>query len=295
MIAVWKREFKAYFDNMLGYVIVAVMSLFFGLYFTVYNIQTGYPFYAYALLGVLSYLAILVPLLTMKSLSDDRKSKSDQLLLTAPVSVTKIVLGKYFAMLSVFAIPLLASCVYPLIIVMTGDALKGGDVTQYLLTDYATIFAFFLLGASYIAIGMFLSSVTESSIIAALLSFGVLFLMQIMSGIASFIPVGESQNALIFVVLAFVLAFIIFKMTQSLYAAFVVFAVSSIVVAVLYIVKKSIFYSAVANILNAIPYESTLANFVYSVFDVTAIVTYLSVSVFAVFLTVQSIQKRRYS
>lgn len=295
MIAVWKREFKAYFDNMLGYVIVAVMALFFGLYFTVYNIQVGYPFYAYALYGVLSYLSILIPLLTMRSLSEERKSKSDQLLLTAPVSVTKIVMGKYLAMLSVYALPILMSCIYPLIITMTGDAMKGVNVTQYLLTDYATIFAFFLLGASYIAIGMFLSSVTESPIIAALLSFGVLFLMQIMSGIAVYVPVTEGKNALIFVAVAFVVALLIYKMTQSAYAAFVVFAISSIVIAVLYITKKSIFYSAVANILNAIPYENTLSNFIYSIFDVTAIVTYLSVSVFAVFLTVQSIQKRRYS
>ena len=288
MIAVMKREFKSYFNDMLGYFMVAVFLLFFGLVFSFNNIQAGSPFYAYSLAGIISYLPVLIPILTMRSFSEERRSKTDQLLLTSPISVWKIALGKYLAMVLVFAIPVLISCAYPIIIYMTGDY-------AYPLTDYATILAFFLIGASYIAIGMFFSSVTESQIIAALLAFGFLFLMSMLTELSEKIPLDEWKNAVIFVGMAVVFFLNFFKMTQNFYASFVVFACLCILIMVLYQVNPDMFYGSVGQIMHSIPYVGTLVYFAYNIFDIPSIVLYLSVSVFFVFLTIQSIQKRRYS
>lgn len=288
MIAVWKREFKSYFNDMLGYFIVAVILLFFGLLFSLYNIDAGYAFYAYPISAMISYLPILIPLLTMRSFSEERRSKTDQLLLTAPIEVWKITLGKYLAMVSVFAIPVVISCAYPAIIYMTGSY-------AYPLTDYATILAFFLIGASYIAIGMFFSSLTESQIIAALMAFGFMFLLSMLRDFSEKVPMEEWKNAVIFILLSIVFFVIFFKMTQNFYVSFAVFAVMCIGIAVTYNVNPDLFYGSVAQIMHSIPYAETLVLFAYNIFDVTSIVLYLSVTVFFIFLTIQSIQKRRYS
>ena len=145
-----------------------------------YNLYSGYPFFSYVLNAINYVLIIVVPLLTMRSFAEERKNKTDQLLLCAPVRLIDVVLGKYFAMVSVFAIPCLVFCFYPLIIKSFG--------TAYLKVDYATIFMFFLLGCVYIAIGMFLSSLTESQIIAAITTFGTLMIVYLWGGLISFLP-----------------------------------------------------------------------------------------------------------
>ncbi len=288
MIAVLKREFRSYFNDMLGYFIIAVILLFFGLGFSYSNIEAGSPFYAHAIAGISAYMPILIPILTMRSFSEERRSKTDQLLLTSPVSVWKIVLGKYLAMVAVFAIPVLISCAYPVVIYMTGTY-------AYPMTDYSTILAFFLIGASYIAIGMFFSSITESQIIAALLAFGFLFLMEMMNDFADKLPADEWKNAWIFVGLAAVFFLIFFKMTQNFYVSLSVFAALCIGILVTYRVNPEVFYNSVRQIMHSIPYAGTLVYFANNIFDIPSIVLYLSVALFFCFLTIQSIQKRRYS
>ncbi|MBO7514630.1 MAG: ABC transporter permease subunit [Lachnospiraceae bacterium] len=288
MIAVFKREFKSYFNDMLGYFIIAVILLFFGLSFSFNNIEGGSPFYAHAIAGIIAYMPMLIPILTQRSFSDERRSKTDQLLLTSPVSVWKIVLGKYLAMVAVFAIPVLVSCVYPVIIYMTGTY-------AYPTTDYATILAFFLIGASYIAIGMFFSSITESQIIAALLAFGSLFLLEMMKDFSEKIPADEWKNVLIFIGVAVVFFLIFYKMTQNFYVSFSVFAAICIGILITYKVNPDIYYNSMRQILHSIPYAGTLVYFATNIFDIPSIVLYLSVALFFCFLTIQSIQKRRYS
>ena len=145
-----------------------------------YNLYSGYPFFSYVLMAINYVLIIVVPLLTMRSFAEERRNKTDQLLLCAPVRLSKVVLGKYLAMVSVFAIPCVVFCFYPLVIKSFG--------TAYLKVDYVAIFMFFLLGCVYIAIGMFLSSLTESQIIAAIATFGTLMIVYLWGGLLSFLP-----------------------------------------------------------------------------------------------------------
>ena len=130
---------------MIGWVFVSVLTVFIGIYFFVNNLFAGYPYFANSLRSTLFVFMVLIPILTMRSLADERHSKTDQLLLTAPVSVTAVVMGKYLAMLTVFAVPGLIACLCPLIIAVNG--------TAFLLADYCALLAFFLLGAVEIAVG----------------------------------------------------------------------------------------------------------------------------------------------
>ena len=166
MKAVYKRELRSYFTSMTGYLFIAVVVFFIGIYFMANNLYYGAPGFATTLLNVMVVLLVAVPVLTMRSMAEERRSRTDQLLLTAPVSVTGVVMGKYLAMVTILAIPMALSCICPLIIAANG--------TSQLLSDYASIFAFFLMGCVFVAVGMFISSLTESQIIAAVGTFAAL-------------------------------------------------------------------------------------------------------------------------
>lgn len=183
MKAIYKRELKSYFDSMIGYVFIAFLVAITGIYFMVYNLNMGYPYFSYALNSILFIMLVAVPVLTMKCFAEEKKSRTDQLLLTAPVSLSQIVLGKYFAMVTVFAVPCAIYAVFPLIIESQGEAHIG--------IDYMAILAFFLLGCVYIAIGMFLSALTESQIIAAISTFGVLLILYLWEGLVDFLPTSR--------------------------------------------------------------------------------------------------------
>lgn len=179
MRAIYKRELRSYLTSMTGYIFMAVLLAVAGLYYTANCLVGGYPVFGVILSSIYFVLLIVVPVLTMRSMAEEKKQKTDQLLLTAPVSIWQIVAGKYLAMLTVFLIPMLALCLYPLIL------LQFGSVS--LPMAYASIFGYTLFGAACLAIGLFLSALTESQVIAAVLTFGVLFFLNMSSGIANVI------------------------------------------------------------------------------------------------------------
>ena len=177
MKAIYKRELKSYFCSFTGWLFVAVNLFMMGLYFIVYNMLIGYPTIAYVLQSIAFTFIVTIPILTMRVLSEERKNRTDQLILTAPVSVGKIVLGKYLALLTVLALPVAFMGVLPFFLMQGGEVQLG--------VSYASLLGFFLYGSLALAIGLFLSALTESVVIAAVLSFGALFLGYIMPGIAN--------------------------------------------------------------------------------------------------------------
>lgn len=177
MKAIYKRELRSYFCSFTGWLFVAVNLFVMGIYIYAYNIAMGYPTIAYVLQSIVFTFLVTVPLLTMRVLPEERKNKTDQLILTAPVSVGKIVLGKYLALLTVLFIPTAFMGVLPLFLRLGGEFQMG--------VSYASLLGFFLYGSLAIAVGLFISSLTENVVIAAVLSFGALFLGYIMPGIAN--------------------------------------------------------------------------------------------------------------
>lgn len=236
MLAIFKREFVSYFRSFIGFLFVAITMLFMGLYFSIYSLLSGYPYFSYVISAVAVIFLISVPILTMRILAEEKRSRTDQLILTAPVSVTGVVLGKFLALLTIFLIPVAITCTFPLIMCQFGTVPLG--------EAYVAILAYFLYGASMIAIGIFISSLTESQVIAAVISFAVLFLGYMMSSLTSMIPVTLGW---------------------------------------------------LAKILGCYDLYKHLGEMLTGTLNLEGVVYYVSLTVLALFLTVQSIQKRRYS
>lgn len=186
MLAIFKREFKSYFQNVIGWLFVAALLAVYGLYFYVYNLKNGYPYISYNLKGIGFIMMIAVPILTMRSLSDEKKTKTDQLMLTSPVSVGRIVAGKYFAMAAVYTIDIALFALSPLVLSIYGKVA--------LSEAYVALFGYWLYGLSCIAVGLFISSISESVIISAILTFAALFLSYMMQSITGLI--SSSGNML---------------------------------------------------------------------------------------------------
>ena len=288
MLAIYKRELKSYFQSMIGCVFIAFLVAFAGIYFMAYNLNAGYPYFSYTLSGVLIVFLVGIPLITMKSFSEERRNKTDQLLLTAPVSLRQVVMGKYLAMVSVLAVPNLIFCLFPLIIKMQG--------TAYLKVDYISIVVFFLLGCVYIAIGMFLSSLTESQIIAFITTFGVLLVLYLWDGILSFLPSSAISGAVGIIILLTIVAAYIQQMTGNWFISGGIELIGIAACVVTYIVKSSLFENILTKFLGNLALANVFTDITSnSIVDVSGIVLYLSVIVVFIFLTVQAIQKRRCS
>jgi len=161
MSAIFKREFKSYFTTPIGYIFLAGLYFFLGLYFYVIYMQ-GIPQVEYVISAMTSIIIFILPILTMRIMSEDRRQKVDQALLTAPVGLTSIVLGKFFAALSVFAIGFAPTVIFELIIM--------SKVSVNFMYYLYSLIGMLLLGGALIAIGMFISSLTESTAISAILT-----------------------------------------------------------------------------------------------------------------------------
>ena len=288
MLAIYKRELRSYFQSMVGCVFIAFLMVFTGIYFMAYNLTAGYPYFSYTLAGSLIVFIVGIPLITMRSFAEDRKNKTDQLLLTAPVSLGKVVMGKYLAMVTVIAIPNVIFCLYPLIIKSQG--------TAYLKVDYISIGVFFLLGCVYAAIGMFLSSLTESQIIAFISTFGILLVLYLWDGILSMLPSSAVSGLVWIILLISLIAFYIYHMTENLVISGGIEAIGVIVSLVLYFVKSSLYENLITKMLGKLALADVFTDITSnSIVDVTGIALYLTIIAVFVFLTVQSIQKRRWS
>ncbi len=287
MLAVYKKELRSYLTSMVGYVFIAFILLIMGIYFTAYNLQYASPDFGATLSSVTFLFLIITPVLTMRILAEEKKNRTDQLLLTAPVPVWKVVLGKYLSMVTIYAIPIIISAFYPMIMGKYG-------VISYPMA-YVAVIGFFFLGCAQIAVGLFLSSVTESQVIATVLTFGILFCSYMMDGIESFFSDTAVSSMVAFLILAVVLGIVVYQLTKNIIFSSCVGGVLVIVVAAVYFIKPTIFTGLIQKFLNLFAIANHFDNFVGGIFDVTGIIYMLSVVCIFVFLTVQCIQKRRWS
>ena len=181
MSAVFKREFRAYFTTLIGFIVIAAFYFFLGLYFSMIY-SYGSPDTAMVIVAMSTVIVFTMPVLTMRLMSEDRRQKVDQALLTAPVSLTSIVLGKFFAALAVFAIGFAPTVIFEIIV--------ASYVSVNVMSYIYALFGMLLLGSALISIGMFISSLTESPVISAILTLVINILVLYMSNFASMIKVS---------------------------------------------------------------------------------------------------------
>ena len=287
MTAIFKREFKSYFYTITGSVFLAALLFFTGIFFTAYNLLQGYPYFSASLSSITIVLLLIVPLLTMRSFSEEKKMKIDQLLLTSPVSVTEIVLGKYLSMLAVFAIPCVIMLLGPILI-----HFYGGGI---LVADFLAIVEFFLLGAAYIAIGMFISSLTENQLIAAAGTFVILLLLQLADSMSSLLPTSAMGSYVCFFALIIAAVLLLYLLTRNLVIMGGTGVAAAVILTVFYLVKRSSFEGSFGRVFSSLSLVARFDAITRQSFELSAVIYFVTVSALFVFLTVQAIQKRRWS
>ncbi len=290
MTAIYKKELKSYFHSVTGFIFISLMMAVMGILSSVINFNGGYPYFEYIFYTLNFVYLILVPVITMRAFSEERRQKTDQLLYSLPIDMSKVVLGKYFAAITVLAIPLVLSCVYPLVLSLY-------DPTGYIsyFTTYGTILAFFLLGASLMAIGLFISSLTENQIISAVLSFGVLFVLYLMNSLISYVPTSINASFIGLIVLLLVAALIVFLLTKNGNLAWIFFVVLDIPLILIRFLKQDLLQGALTTVFSNLSPFDKLSSFIEGTFDISSVIYFISVAALFVFFTVQSMEKRRWS
>ena len=287
MIAVLKHELRLYFQSFTAYVFGAFLLVTVGIGAMLYNLQAAVSNFEYVLSFSGLVFAVIVPILTMRVIAEERKQKTDQLLYSLPLSTTQVVLGKYLALLLVYLLPLGVICVYPLIFARYGDV--------YLPTSYGSLFAFFLMGGALLAVGMFLSSLTDNQGFAAGMGIAVIALNYFSVSLAEYATATALGSAIALMVLSALVGLLIRHLTRSDNLGYGVGRGLMAVTTGFFLLDSSAFEWLLPDIMKKLSLFDRLETFVNGVFDITGVVYFLSVGAFFLFLTVQSLEKRRYN
>lgn len=290
MLTMFKKEVRSYFRNVTGFVFVALLLVVFGLYASMICFSYGSPRYEYIFYNCSFIFLIAVPVLTMRSFADERRQKTDQLLYSLPVSTTQIVVGKYLAMLFVYAMPILVSCLYPLLLRLYDPS---GNLSYRAI--YSAVLAFFFLGAALISIGMFISSLTENVFVSAIVSFVALLLCYLMGQLADAFPSTPSATTIVFAIMIFLISLLAFFLTRSRTVGWIVFMIMEIPVAVISFLKPDLLEGLLPKVFSVLSMFDRLYTFAEGLFDLKVLLYYLSISVLFTVFTVQSVEKRRWS
>ncbi len=287
MGAIYKKELKSYFTSMIGCVFLAIMLIIISIYFFVVNMLNMYAEMSTTLNAITFVIVLIMPIITMRTLAEENKQKTDQLLFTAPVSIVKIILGKYLALITLYGIGMAVICTYPIIMNMYGDA----QIAQ----SYSSILGFFLMGAAYLAIGLFISSLTESQVIAGVISFIVMIFTYLMTNIAGLLPTGHLSQVVCLAVIVVIISCIAYIMMHNLVVTAAICIVGEAFVAIMYFVRPSFYDGLMVNILSWFSVVDRYRSFSLGIMDVSAMVYYLSVIFVFIFFTVMRIKKKRWS
>ncbi len=287
MIAVLKHELSNYFHSLTAYIFGAFLLAFVGIGAMIYNIQQAVANFEYVLSFVSLVFVVIIPVLTMRVIAEERKQKTDQLLYSLPITTTQVVIGKYLALLVIYLIPLCIVSVYPSIFAQYGEV--------YLLTSYGSILAFFVMGAALIAIGTFISSLTENQGLAAGIAIPVMLLNYYSVSLAEHVSATALGSAAALCVLGALLGLLMFILTKSKKMAYGTAVVLIAAVGAVYFLNGGVFEGLLPGIMKKLSLFERFYSFVSGVFDLSAIIYYITVIAFFLFLTVQSLEKRRYN
>ena len=287
MTAVLKHELRNYFHTLTAYVFGAFLLAFIGLGATLYNLQAAVSNFEFVLSFGSLVFVVIVPILTMRVIAEEKKQRTDQLLYSLPITTTEVVLGKYLALLVVYLIPLAVVSVYPLIFARYGDV--------YLLTSYGSIFAFFVLGAALIALGVFISSLTDNQGFAAGIGIAVILLNYYSASLSEYVSSTPAGALIAAFALVIVLGVVIRHLTKNEHLAYGFYFLAGGTVLILYLADPEAFSGLLPSVMKTLSLFERFYVFVNGVFDLTAIVYFVTFAAFFLFLSVQSLEKRRYN
>ena len=287
MTAVLKHELRNYFHSFTAYVFGAFLLAIAGIGPMLYNLHAAVSNFEYVLSFGSIVFVVIVPILTMRVIAEERKQKTDELLYSLPITTTQVIAGKYLALLVVYLIPLAIISIYPLIFAQFGEV--------YLPTSYGSLFAIFMMGAALMALGVFISCLTDNQGLAAGIGIAVILFNYYSVSLSEYVSSTAFGSVVALAVLILALGALIRYLTKNELLAYSVSLVLAVAVCVTCFVDASLFEGLLPAIMKQLSLFERFSAFVNGVFDMTAIVYYLSVIGFFLFLSVQSLEKRRYN
>ena len=287
MRAIFQHELRGAFHGLAAYLFCAFLLVFVGVGAMIYNIQAAVANFEYVLQFVCIGLVVIVPVLTMRSFAEERRQKTDQLLYSLPLGTWDIVAGKYLALVTVFLVPMVFISAYPLLFSLYGEV--------YLPSAYGSVLAFLLLGAALIAAGIFVSSLTESQGFAAGIAIAAFLLNYYSVSLAEQVSATALGSLLALGVTALLLALLIRALTRNAALAWGVGGVCALAALVVYLIDAAKLEGLLPTLMEKLSLFERFYPFVNGIFDWTSVVFYGSVIVFFLFLTVMSLEKRRYN
>lgn len=287
MGAIYRKEIKAYFHSMSGYLFIGFFLAIIGLYHYVYNYAYGLAAYSNTMSAVTLFFIFLVPILSMRIMAEENRQKTDQLLFTSPISVTKVMVGKYLAMLTLLGIVMGSVCLQPAILSQYGNVNFAGA--------YVSILGIFLLGATYISIGLFVSSVTESQVVAAVVTFVIILFTNLVDAIAGLFGTDAFTAWIVFAVCFIVISAVTYFTMHNAIVTAGVFAVTELTLALIYLIRPVTLEGSIEKVFGWFSVIGRLGSFTAETFSLADTVYYLSVSAVFVFLSIQSVEKRRWN
>ena len=287
MIAIYKKELRTSFTGMAAYVFIAFVLVFAGIYTMLYNLSNGYPNFEYVLQSMSIIFLIAIPILTMRSIAEERRQHTDQLLYALPLGMTRIVLGKYLAILTVVAVPCVIMGFYPLLLSQYGQVSFA--------TAFGALIGFFLLSAALAAIGLLISALTENQAVAAGLCFVVMMLLYFMNNLTSFVSDTAAASLAALMIVVLVIAALVLLFTKSTPLAGLVAVIGCGGLLGCFAVASDRFEGLFDKIMESLSVFERFYTFIDGVFDLTGVLYFLSIIAVALFLTVQTMEKRRWS
>ena len=290
MSAIYKREVKSYFTSGMGYAMIGIFLLVMGLFFWGNNLKGQNGSVGATLYSISVVLVFLLPLLTMRLFAEEQRQKTDQLLFSAPITIWDIILGKYFAVVTVFTVPVLVACTMPLVLSQFASG------TYPFLENYFAILAFWFMGCVMLALGSLISALTESQIIACFATMCCSFIFWLMTSISSIISSTAIASLIGLALLIALAAILLFVFSGYNYIVTGIgFVVAEIALFIVYQVRGAMFESLFNSILSSISVFSRFYDFVSGNFNIGSIIYFVSVIFLFLYLTMQAIQKRRWS
>ncbi len=289
MLAVLKKELRTYFQNPLGYVFIGMMLMIMGFYYAYYTLYYQAADYYHVLNACTSLILFVIPVLTMRIMSEEKKSRTDQLLLTAPISTMDMVLGKYFAAVLVYVICIVLSFLQPLVTVIV---FKGQMSTEMLFGGYL---AFFCMGTAFIAVGMFISTMTENQLIAAVITIALFTVLLLTEGMYAMISTSRYVSLASLLMILLIVLILVYRSIKDIMVTAIVGVVGVLATVVTFFVAPTAFDGLINNIVKSLSIFTRYAAMFSGKFALTDIIFFLSAAVFFVWLTYQTIEKRRWN
>lgn len=287
MLAILNKELRSYFKSPAAYIFITFFLLWSGILFATYNVLSFNPDYSLVIKNLTIFLMLGVPILTMRMLSEERKQRTDQLILTAPVHTWEYILGKYLSGVILFAIAVVITFIHPFILSFFGPLPTAQIIGTYL--------GYFFIGAAYISIGLFISSLTESQIAAGIGTLGVIILSMLINAAGQMLPDDRIASLVFIGVIIALTAWGIYYVLRSFLPSLIVIGAGAAAVVIIYIVNRAIYDGLLEKVVKWFSLTDRYGDFSLGIFDVSAIVYFITFSAFFVFLTIQTIEKRRWS